>query len=89
MIRFRRPPLGKALREAVDLHSTDDLRRLIQAEEREGVQLSRGVVIFRTELRAEILWRLRCERWVSRIILLAAVVGAFAAIVAAVEGWPK
>lgn len=39
--------------------------------------------------RTKILWRLCCERWVSRITLLAAIVGAVAAIVAAVEGWPK
>ena len=89
MIRFR-PRLEKALREAVDLYSTDDLRREYQSKERsELIPLTRGILIDRTELRAEILWRLWCERWVSRTILLAAVVGAVAAIVAAVEGWPK
>jgi hypothetical protein len=87
MIRFR-PHLEKQLREAVDLYSTDDLRREYQSESSEGILL-RGGVILRTELRAEILWRLWCERWVSWITLLAAVVGAVAAIVAAVEGWPK
>jgi hypothetical protein len=73
----------------VDLYSTDDLRRLIQADERsDGIKLSPGIVILRTELRSEILWRIRCERWVSQATLIAAVVGAIAAIVAAIEAWP-
>jgi hypothetical protein len=81
MIRFR-PRLEKQLRDAVDLYSTDDLRRLYQLESDEGIRLRDGN-IKRTELRAEILWRLWCERWVSRITLWAAIVGAAAAIIAA------
>jgi hypothetical protein len=83
MIRFR-PRFEKQLREAVSLYSTADLRQKYQLESAEGIQL-RGGLILRDELRAEILWRLQCDRWVSRKTLLAAVVGA----VAAIEGWPK
>ena len=87
MIRFK-PKLERQTREAVNLYSTDDLRRLYQLESGDLIRLRDGNVS-RAELRAEILWRLWCDRWVSRITLLAAVVGAMAAIVAAVEGWPR
>jgi hypothetical protein len=85
---MRKPKLEKQLRDAVDLYSTDDLRRVYQLESNEGIQL-RGGIILRNELRAEILWRLWCDRWISRATLIAAVVGAAAGIIAVVEGWPK
>lgn len=73
----------------MDLYSTGDLRRLIQADERsDEIKLSPGIVILRTDLRSEILWRIQCERWVSQITLIAAVAGPMAAIVAAIEAWP-
>jgi len=81
-----RPKLERQLRDAVNLYSTDDLRRKYQLESTEGIQL-RGGVILRSELRAEILWRLWCERWVSRITLWAALIGAVAAVIAGIEGW--
>ena len=77
--------LDKRTREDVALYSTDELRRLYQSEVGEPIRL-RDSVLTRAELKAEILWRLRCERWIGRLTLLAAVVGAAAAIVAAVEG---
>jgi hypothetical protein len=84
----RKPKLDEATRKAVDLYSTDDLRRLYQLESTDLIRL-RDSNLKRADLRAEILWRLWCERWVSRITLFFAVVGAMAAIVAAVEGWPQ
>lgn len=78
MILFR-PRFEKALREAVDLYSTT-ICGGYQSERDEGVLLRGGAVILRAELRSEILRRIRCERWVSQITLLAAVVGALAAM---------
>jgi hypothetical protein len=82
-----KPKLDEPTRKAVDLYSTDDLRRLYQLESAELIRL-RDAILRRADLRAEILWRLWCERWVSRATLWAAVIGAVAAIIAAVEGWP-
>jgi hypothetical protein len=83
----RRPKLDEPTRKAVDLYSTDDLRRLYQLESDDLIRL-RDRKLKRAELRAEILWRLWCERCVAWITLFFAVVGAMAAIVAAIEGWP-
>lgn len=80
------PSLDARTREDVALYSTDDLRRLYQSEAGEPIRL-RDSLLSRAELKAEILWRVRRERWVARLTLLAAVIGAAAAIVAAVEGW--
>jgi hypothetical protein len=78
--------LDKRTRDDVALYSTDDLRRLYQSEIGEPIRL-RDSLLSRAELKAEILARVRCERWIGRLTLLVAVVGAVAAIVAAVEGW--
>jgi hypothetical protein len=37
-------------------------------------------------VKAEIRWRVWCEDWISRLTLLAAVIGAAAAIIAVIEG---
>jgi hypothetical protein len=87
MIRCK-PKLDAPTRQAVDLYSTDDLRRLYQLESSEQIRL-RDSNLSRAELKAEILWRLWCERWVSRLTLWIALIGAAAAIVAATEGWPQ
>jgi hypothetical protein len=55
MILFR-PRFDKRLRDAVDLYSTDDLRRLYQLESSEVIQI-RNALIEHSELREEILWR--------------------------------
>jgi hypothetical protein len=83
----RKPKLDESTRKAVDLYSTDDLRRLYQLESADLIRL-RDSNLKRAELRAEILWRLWCDRWVSRITLWAALIAAAAAIVAAIEGRP-
>ncbi len=78
--------MDKRTRIDVALYSTDDLRRMYQSEIDEPIRL-RDSLLSRAELKAEILRRVRNERWVGRLTFLAAVVGAVAAIVAAVEGW--
>ena len=75
----RKPKLDSQTRERIALYSTDDLRDRHQ----------RGQADFPLDvMKAEILWRVCCEEWISRLTLLAAVIGAAAAIIAAVEGWP-
>ncbi len=78
--------MDKRTRIDVALYSTDDLRRMYQSEIDEPIRL-RDSLLSRAEVKAEILRRVRNERWVGRLTFLAAVVGAVAAIVAAVEGW--
>ena len=70
------------------LYSTDDLRHYYQERPigRDNVPL-RDDVVSLDDLKAEIRWRVWREDWIARFTLLAAVVGAFAAIVAAIEGW--
>ncbi len=82
-----KPKLDPRTREDIALYSTDQLRRLYHEGESELVRLRDGIPS-RDELKAEIRWRLWREAWLSRLTLLAAVIGAVAAIVAAVEGWP-
>lgn len=78
--------MDKRTREDVALYSTDDLRRLYQSEVGNSIRL-RDSVLSRAELKAEILRRVRNDRLIARLTFLAAVIGAAAAIVAAVEGW--
>jgi hypothetical protein len=80
------PKLDDRTREDLALYTTDDLRRLYQTETGELIRL-RDSNLTRAELKAEILRRVCRERWVARLTLLAAVIGAVAAIVAAIEGW--
>jgi hypothetical protein len=80
------PKLDKRTRDDVALYSTDDLRWLYQSEVGDLIRL-RDSVLGRAELRAEILRRLRRERWIGRLTLLAAVIGAAGAVIATVEGW--
>ena len=77
----RKPKLDPANTQRLALYSTDDLRRLYQTGRTEVFQLD--------DVRAEIRWRVWRENWISLLTLLAAVIGAAAAIVAAVEGWPR
>lgn len=82
----RKPNLDPANTQRLALYSTDDLRELHH----------KGQADFPLDvMKAEILWRVWCEDWISRLTLLAAVIGAAAAvigaaaaIIAAVEGWP-
>ena len=88
----RKPKLDPRTREDIALYSTDDLRHLYQDKGQENelselVRLRDGMPTL-DELKAEIRWRVWREAWVSLLTLLAAVDGAAAAIVAAVEGWP-
>jgi hypothetical protein len=74
----RKPKLDPQTRERIALYSTDDLRHRHQ----------RGQADFPLDdMKAEILWRVWVQDWISRLTFFAAVVGAFAAIVAAIEGW--
>ena len=76
----RKPKLDPRIREDIALYSTDDLRHLCHTGRTEVFPLD--------IVKAEIRWRVWCEDWISRLTLLAAVIGAAAAIIAAVEGWP-
>ena len=84
----RKPKLDPRTREDIALYSTDDLRRLYHDEGKSELVRLRDGIPSRDELKAEIRWRLWREAWLSRLTFLAAVIGAVAAIVAAVEGWP-
>ena len=93
----RKPKLDPRTREDIALYSTDDLRHYYQERpigRGDNKVPLRDDVVSLDDLKAEIRWRVWCEDWVSRLTLLAAVVGAFAAIVgafaaivAAIEGW--
>jgi hypothetical protein len=73
----RTPKLDPANTQRLALYSTDDLRELHH----------KGQADFPLDvMKAEILWRVWCEDWISRLTLLAAVIGAAAAIIAAIEG---
>jgi hypothetical protein len=74
----RKPKLDPRTREKIALYSTDDLRHLYFT--------GRTAVCPLDVVKAEILWRVWCEDWISRLTLLAAVIGAAAAIIAVVEG---
>jgi hypothetical protein len=88
----RRPKLDQRNREDIALYSTDDLRRLYREAENTKLVRLRDGIVSRDELKAEIRWRVWWEAWISRLTLLAAVIGASAAIVAVAEGsgaaWP-
>jgi hypothetical protein len=79
---LRRPKLDPQNAEDLRLYSTDDLRRLYQAPERDPIRLRDGVVT-RAEIKAVILWRL----WWDRFGYFVLAIGAIAAVVAAIEGW--
>jgi hypothetical protein len=75
----RKPKLDPRTRQDIALYSTDDLRHLLHTGRTEVFRLD--------DVRAEIRWRVWREDWISLFTLLAAVIGAVAAVVAAVEGW--
>jgi hypothetical protein len=77
----RKPKLDPRTRQDIALYSTDDLRHLCHTGRTEVFPLD--------DVRAEIRWRVWRENWISLLTLLAAVIGAAAAIVAAIEGWPR
>jgi hypothetical protein len=73
-------------REDIAQYSTEHLRRLHHEETSQLIRL-RDSIISRDELKAEIRRREERENWRFWIMLLVTVVGALAAIVAAIEGW--
>lgn len=89
MIWPRKVKLDRRNAEALRLYSTDDLRELYQGKPRtdEGdlIPLRDGIVS-RAEIKAEILWRLWWDRFGYRVLLAVSVIGAVAAVIAAVEG---
>lgn len=68
------------------LYTTDDLRRLYQDNGDKLIRLRDGILT-RTQLYAVIRWRVFWARRNYEILLAATVIGAVAAIFAAVEGW--
>ena len=76
---------GRNFREQ-ELHTTDDLRRLYQGTNDDPIRLRDGIVS-RMQLVAVIRWRIFRARFGYGILLLVSVIAAFAAVIAAFEGW--
>jgi hypothetical protein len=76
---------GRNARE-LQLYTTDDLRRLYQKTNDDPIRLRDGIVS-RVQLVAEIRWRIFLERFGYGLLLFVSVIGAIAAVIAAVEGW--
>jgi hypothetical protein len=70
----------------LELYTTDDLRRLYQTTGDDSIRLRDGIVS-RVELVAVIRWRVLKARFSYGLLLIVSVIGAIAAVVAAVEGW--
>ncbi len=70
----------------LELYTTDDLRRLYQKTNDDPVRLRDGIVS-RVQLVGEIRWRIFLERFGYGLLLFVSVIGAIAAVIAAVEGW--
>jgi hypothetical protein len=68
------------------LYTTDDLRRLYQSSGDELIRLRDGIVS-RTEIVAEIDCRVFWARIGNVALFVITVIGAVAAVIAAVEGW--
>ncbi len=68
------------------LYTTDDLRRLYQETSDDSIRLRDGIVS-RAQLVAEIQWRVYREQIGYGLLLFMTVIGAVAAVIAAVEGW--
>lgn len=84
----RRDMLRKEGRNAceLELYTTDDLRQLYQRTNDDPVRLRDGIVS-RVQLVAEIRWRILWARFGYGLLLFVSVIGAIAAVIAAVEGW--
>jgi hypothetical protein len=76
---------GRNARE-LELHTTDDLRRIYQTNFNDPIRLADGIVS-RAQLVAEIRWRVFWARFGYGLLLVVTVIGTAAAVVAAVEGW--
>lgn len=90
MIPPRKPKLDSRTTDELRLYPTDDLRRRYQAApggEDPQIELRDGVTISRKQLRAVILHRVWWDRLGYFLLLLVSVIGAFAAAIAAIEGW--
>jgi hypothetical protein len=75
---------GRNVRELA-LYTTDDLRQLYQETNDDPIRLRDGIVS-RVQLVAEIRWRIFREQYQLYLVLITAVVGAVAAVIAAAEG---
>jgi hypothetical protein len=75
--------------EDLRLYSTDDLRHVYHdAEGGNALIRLRDGIITRDELKAVILRRLWWDRLGYFVLLAVSVIAMFAAVIAAVEGWP-
>ncbi len=90
ILRELRNMRRKEPRNALELrlYTTDDLRRFYQAGQDDLYRLRDGIVT-RNQLVAVILWRVLCDRFGYFLLLGVSVIAAIAAVVAAVEGWPR
>jgi hypothetical protein len=88
VLRVRREMRRKEGRNSAELtlYTTDDLRRLYQEKGEDLIRLRDGIVS-RAQLFAEIRWRVFCEQSGYLLLLVVTVIGAIAAVIAAVEGW--
>ena len=76
---------GRNVRE-LELYTTDDLRQLYQTKNDDLIVLRDGIVS-RIQLVAVIRWRILCARFRYVLLLFVSVISAWAAVIAAVEGW--
>jgi hypothetical protein len=86
----RKPKLDTRSVEDLQLYNTDDLRHLYHYADggNELIRLRDGI-ISRDELKAVILRRLWWDRCGYFVLLAVSVIGVLAAVIAAVEGWPR
>jgi hypothetical protein len=92
MIWVRKPKFERRVREELALYSTAQLRERYDAIYGIGTAATkirlRDSTVTQAEAAAEIRWREWRENSRFWVMLIAVYVGAVAAIIAAVEGWP-
>ena len=86
----RKPRFEAMVRDDVDLYSTDQLRAECHAAQGgyDTLIRLRNSNVSRDEIVAEIRWRIRREDRRFWLLAVMTFVAMFAAVIAAVEGWP-
>jgi hypothetical protein len=76
---------GRNVRE-LSLYATDDLQHLYHESKDDLIRLRDGIVT-RTQLVAEIRWRMMWARFGYGLLLSVSVIAAAASVIAAAQGW--
>jgi hypothetical protein len=90
MMLPRKPKLDARNTEDLRLYSTDDLRHLYHqhaGDDSTPIRLRDGI-INRRQIKEVILHRVWWDQFGYFLLLAVSVVAAFAAVIAAIEGWP-